>query len=110
MPVGEDAARTASETALGFVNASAAGDDATIARLSDPVAEANGVEVSTTATDPNLASDSAADDPIVVGGCGQDVADHTWRVTVDDGTSSASLDVSLYLIRRSDGWRVWGEY
>jgi hypothetical protein len=45
-----------------------------------------------------------------VDGCDQNVADLTWRVTVDDGTDSASLDVSLYLIRRSDGWKVWGSY
>jgi hypothetical protein len=108
--VGDDAAQTASDTALRYVNASAAGDDATVAALSDPVAPANGVEVSTTAADPILASDPASDDPIVVGACGQDVADHSWRVTVDDGTASASLDTSLYLIRRSDGWKVWGSY
>jgi hypothetical protein len=110
VPVGDDAAQTASNTALLYVNASVAGDDATIEQLSDPVAGANDVQVSTVSTDPLTASGSAADDPIVIGACGQEVADHTWRVKVDDGTSSASMDTSLYLIRRSDGWKVWGSY
>ena len=30
--------------------------------------------------------------------------------TADDGTSSASLDFTLYLIQRPDGWKVWGSY
>ena len=43
-------------------------------------------------------------------GCGPDVAARAWEVTVDDGTSSASLDFTVYLVHRSDGWKVWGSY
>jgi hypothetical protein len=107
--VGEDAEQTAEATVTDFLEASRTGDHATFEQLSDPVAGANGVDVEGLAGGPT-ASQAAADDPTVVDGCDQNVADLTWRVTVDDGTDSASLDVSLYLIRRSDGWKVWGSY
>jgi hypothetical protein len=53
-----------------------------------------------------VASGSAADQGV----CGDQVAARSWWVRVDDGTDSASLDLTLYLIRRSDGWKVWGLY
>jgi hypothetical protein len=31
-------------------------------------------------------------------------------VTFDDSTASASLDFTVYVIKRSDGWKVWGMY
>jgi hypothetical protein len=31
-------------------------------------------------------------------------------VTIDDGTDRGSMDFVLYLIRRADGWTVWGMY
>jgi hypothetical protein len=31
-------------------------------------------------------------------------------VTFDDGTDSASADFTLYVIKRADGWIVWGSY
>jgi hypothetical protein len=55
-------------------------------------------------------SGPATHDGLVVEGCGQDVSELTWAVSVDDGTDSASLDVTLYLIHREDGWKVWGSY
>ncbi|MGZ4146423.1 MAG: hypothetical protein ACXVPL_01845 [Actinomycetota bacterium] len=42
--------------------------------------------------------------------CGRDVADRSFAVTVDDGTSSASLDMILFLVHRDTGWKVWGLY
>jgi hypothetical protein len=42
--------------------------------------------------------------------CGPEVAAATYAVTFDDGTDSASLDFTLYVIKRSDGWSVWGAY
>jgi hypothetical protein len=31
-------------------------------------------------------------------------------VTFDDRTTSASLDFTIYVIKRPDGWKVWGMY
>jgi hypothetical protein len=43
-------------------------------------------------------------------GCGKDVAARSVVVVVDDGTNSASADFNLYLVRRTDGLRVWASY
>lgn len=110
VPPGEDAAATAEGAAAAFVRASLSGDDATVAAYSDPVAGENGVDITAAAaTDPVLRSASAADDPIA-SDCGSEVASLSWAVTIDDGTDSASMDFVLYLIRRADGWKVWGMY
>lgn len=42
--------------------------------------------------------------------CGNDVDAYTAAVTIDDGTDSASADVTVSLIPREDGWKVWGVY
>lgn len=42
--------------------------------------------------------------------CGEGVADRSVGVTVDDGTDSASLDFTLFLVHRDTGWKVWAEY
>jgi hypothetical protein len=110
VPPGEDAAATAEAAAAGIVRASLAGDDATVAAYSDPVASENRVDITAAATtDPVLGSASTAEDPIV-SACGPEVAGLSWAVTIDDGTDSASMDFVLYLIRRADGWKVWGMY
>lgn len=57
-----------------------------------------------------LASKSASHDGLVRYGCGRAVAKRSWEVTVGDGTSSASLDFTIYLVKRSGGWKVWGSY
>jgi hypothetical protein len=107
---GDDAAATAEAAATAFVRASLTGDEATVGAYSDPVATENGVDVTAAAsTDPVLGSGSAASDPIA-SACGADVANLSWTVTIDDGTDSASMDFALYLIRRADGWKVWGVY
>jgi len=43
-------------------------------------------------------------------GCGPGVARRTVAVVLDDGTTSASADFDLYLVRRMDGWKVWASY
>jgi hypothetical protein len=110
VPPGEDAAPTAEAAATAFVRASLSGDDAMVAAYSDPVASENRVDITAAATTaPVLGSASAADDPIA-SACGPEVAGLSWAVTIDDGTDSASMDFVLYLIRRADGWKVWGMY
>jgi hypothetical protein len=42
--------------------------------------------------------------------CGTAVAAATYAVTFDDSSASASLDFTVYVIKRSDGWKVWGMY
>ena len=43
-------------------------------------------------------------------GCGPRVAERSWEVVIDDGTTSSSLDFTIYLIHRPNGWKVWGAY
>jgi hypothetical protein len=110
VPPGEDAVATAEAAATAFVRAFLSGDDATVAAYSDPVASENQIDITAAATtDPILGSASAADDP-AASACGPEVAGLSWAVTIDDGTNSASMDFVLYLIRRADGWEVWGMY
>jgi hypothetical protein len=52
----------------------------------------------------------ARHDGLVRYGCGPAVADKSWEVVIDDGTPSASLDFTIYLVRRAGGWKVWGSY
>jgi hypothetical protein len=47
---------------------------------------------------------------LVAYGCGKDVDARSVVVMVDDGTTSASADFNLYLVRRADGLRVWASY
>lgn len=55
-------------------------------------------------------SGSAGQDGLVVHAWGPEIAERTWAVSFDDRTESASLDFVLYLIRRPEGWTVWGSY
>jgi PASTA domain len=48
--------------------------------------------------------------PLVPYGCGKSVAARTLVAVVDDGTTSASADFNLYLVRRADGLKVWASY
>ena len=48
--------------------------------------------------------------PLVAYGCGKDVAVRSVVVVVDDGTTSASANFNLYLVRRADGLKVWASY
>jgi hypothetical protein len=38
------------------------------------------------------------------------VAARSVVVVVDDGTTSASADFNLYLVRRAEGFKVWASY
>jgi hypothetical protein len=110
-PISSSSRSGAEAAAEEFVRASNAGDADGLARLLDPAAGANNVtSLGSSAVEPVIGSAAAVGDPLVEGSCGQEVATRSWRVTIDDGTSSASLDTSLYLIERSDGWKVWGAY
>jgi hypothetical protein len=43
-------------------------------------------------------------------GCGHKVEKENITVVLDDGTASASADFNLYLVHRTDGWKVWSSY
>lgn len=101
----------ASEVAIQFVLADMNGDEAASQALLDD------------SVPPGTAfSFELAEDAVVVtdtegrgGGmvrfdCGSAVDAHTVAVTIDDGTDSASLDFTLFLVLREDGWKVWGKY
>jgi hypothetical protein len=107
-----DADAEARAVAEQFVAASRSGDRAAVVGLTDPsVLDAAGtLDAGGAGAVTILGSGPATGDVIVAGGCGQDVADRTWFIVVDDGSDSASLDFNLYLIRREDGWKVWGLY
>src|SRR5207248_7473014 len=49
-------------------------------------------------------------DRLVRVGCGTPVASRSWDVHMNDGTPSASLDFTSYLVRRAHGWKVWAIY
>ena len=42
--------------------------------------------------------------------CGRALAERTWWVMLDDLTESSSLDSVWYLVRRADGWKIWGVF
>lgn len=107
---GSDWNERASEAVLRFVEAYVTGDEAAVAELLDPsvppepqfpIGFVEGAE-------PTVISTNASGGSLVEFGCGNDVGAHTVAVTVDDGTDSASLDFTIYLVLREAGWRVWG--
>ncbi|MGH2673925.1 MAG: hypothetical protein ACRDKA_06060 [Actinomycetota bacterium] len=101
--------RQAARTALDFVDASRAGDAAAARRLLDPSVPPDAYLVST-AAEPIAAAviRTSMEGPLVEFGCGSEVEAHTAAVEIDDGTVSASLDFTLFLVLREDGWKVWG--
>jgi hypothetical protein len=109
---GRDWSDQASAAALRFVEAYAAGDDVALAGLLDssvpgvvpfPIELAPG-------TKPTVISTNGWGGPLVEFACGNDVAAYTAAIMIDDGSESASLDVTVFLVLRDDGWRVWGIY
>jgi hypothetical protein len=108
LPVGATSNAAAAAVAIKLVLAT----PEVAVRLSDPVAPANGLipRVAGSARASVLGSMSARHDGLVVHACGHRVAARSWRVTIDDGTTSASLDSWVYLVRRQSGWKVWGTY
>jgi hypothetical protein len=81
-------------------------------RLLDPAAAANGVAGSGGGSGRMRVLDvrRSTNDPIVRHACGRGTASKTWRVTVDDGTISASMDFWLFVVGRRDGAKVWAKY
>lgn len=81
------------------------------AKVVDRAGAANGlVPDSGTGDEHLLGGAPASDDVLVPPACGSEVAAATYAVTFDDGTESASPDFTLYVIKRADGWSVWGWY
>lgn len=108
---GPDAQREARDVALEFARAELEGDQQTVLELSDPAwlegqygVCCAGNEISAYGSVPS------AEDGLVGLSCGLDIESRSWRVAIDDGSESASLDTWLYLIRREGGWKVWGSY
>src|SRR5919201_1047728 len=103
---------SASDVAQKFVDLYRSGDAAAVRDLEDPSvpADATWPIPMPPAPRPSLMETSAGGGNLVGFGCGPDVDANTVSVTFDDGTSSASLDFTLYLVYRSDGWKVWGSY
>jgi hypothetical protein len=109
---GRDWSEQASAVALQFAEAYAAGDDATVARLLDssvPTGAELPIELAKSA-EPRVISTNAWGGPLVEYACGSDAAAYTVAITMDDGTDSASLDFTVYLVLRDDGWKVWALY
>jgi hypothetical protein len=112
LPPDSNAAAEASDVALKFSKAYASGDNVTARSMADAGAfdqtfwsvtgQADAISVQNAV--------SADQDGLVTTGCGPEVAARSYAVTLDDGTASASLDFTLYLIHRTDGWKVWGSY
>lgn len=105
--------RQATAAAEEFVEALRDGDEKRLAEVVDasaPVGLSPWAGVSTTAGWKARSRGPASGDGLVVFGCGRAVATSTWRVLLDDGTPSASLDTTLYLVQRPEGWKVWGAY
>src|SRR5919198_97711 len=103
---------SASDVAQKFVDLYRSGDAAAVRDLEDPSvpADATWPIPMPPAPRPSLMETSAGGGNLLGFGCGPDVDANTVSVTFDDGTSSASLDFTLYLVYRSDGWKVWGSY
>jgi hypothetical protein len=44
-------------------------------------------------------------------GCGTVVAQRSWKVVMHDATRTATAGLAAYyLVKREDGWKVWGSY
>ncbi len=102
----------ASAAALRFVDAYEANDAGALAQLVDPSVPSDAVWpiLRSPGVTPSVTGTNARGGDLVNFGCGNDVDAYTVAITIDSGTNSASLDFTLYLILRSDGWKVWGAY
>ncbi len=114
---GRDWSERASEVALRFVDAYGFSDMEALAQVLDPsvppdtefpvyIAEGSGPN----SWPPAVLGTSAAGGELVRLACGPDVDAYTVSVAIDDGTDSASLDYTVYLVFRDDGWKVWAVY
>jgi hypothetical protein len=112
-PVGPGLRQEAEQVALRFSRAFLLGDWRTARSLLDPAALPLRKSHWTVAGKPSRVKVGAFGlhgRPLVAHGCGKDVAARSVVVVVDDGTTSASADFNLYLVRRDDGLKVWASY
>jgi hypothetical protein len=108
---GQEAVAQAGDVALRFAQAYVAGDDATLADLTDPSVPLDATwQIPGSVDKSHYVSTTLGGDLLVQASCGVETADRTVAVHLDDGTSSASLDFTLYLVLRNTGWHVWGSY
>jgi PASTA domain len=113
LPVGPGLRQEAEQVALRFSQAFLLGDWRTARSLLDPAALPLRKSHWTVAGKPSRVKVGAFGlhgRPLVAYGCGKDVAARSVVVVVDDGTTSASADFNLYLVRRADGLKVWASY
>jgi hypothetical protein len=103
----------ASEAAIAFVSAYVTGDWVAVDALLDesvPAGTTFPIELATGA-DPLVIATDGRGGELVNFGCGNDVDAYTAAITIDDGTNSASLDFTVYLVfRGAEGWKVWAVY
>lgn len=102
----------ASEAAVQFVRAHMNGDQATLNALLDESVPAGADFPIVLAEDAVVViGTSAAGGEVVRFGCGPDVDAYTVAITIDDGTDSASMDFTVFLVFRGvNGWKVWAVY
>ncbi len=114
LPVGRAALGTqAEDVALRFSRAFLSGDYRAVRELLDPSAlplRKHHWAVAGKADSVKVFGLGASGGTPVSYGCGPKVGPRTVPVTLDDGTTSASADFTLYLVRRLDGWKVWASY
>ncbi len=113
LPLGRGSVQEAEHAALRFARAFLLGDWRTVRVLLDPSAlplrkshwAIAGKPARVQVFGPGINGGTP-----VAYGCGPKVARRTVAVVLDDGTTSASADFNLYLVRRADGWKVWASY
>jgi hypothetical protein len=113
LPVGSGLREEAEHVALRFSRAFLLGDWRTARSLLDPAALPLRRSYWTVAGKPSRVKVGAFGLhgwPLVAHACGKDVAARSVVVVLDDGTTSASADFNLYLVRRDDGLNVWASY
>jgi hypothetical protein len=113
LPVGPGLREEAEQVALRFSRAFLSGDSRTARRLLDPAALPLRKRLWTVVGKPSrlkLGAFGLHGRPLVPYGCGKDVAARSVVVVIDDGTTSASADFNLYLVRRAVGLKVWASY
>jgi len=115
LPFDETAAADAADVALRFNIALVRGRENVLATLVDHSATslesdswghtllARGIEITFSAP--------ARDDGRAQMGCGTVVAQRSWKVVMHDASRTATAGLAAYyLVRRDDGWKVWGSY
>lgn len=112
LPFGPGDRQEAGGVAIAFDRALIKGDRAALVRLADPSVETFRRNWTTTgkARGLRVLGYSAEGGTLVSYGCGPKVASRTLGVTIYDSTHSASAATTFYLIRRANGWKVWGSY